>query len=640
MELVRLKKTKVIVSMIAFFAIWSILWKITVLDIERDMFLSLDTGEYHELETLEMTKSDKLQQFFKGNETVYAIDLYVNKETAENVEIHVCVNNITDGITIFNENVKVENEKTRIIVKDNKYSDIFKDYAVAVQPITQNISISLTKDDLYKDGSFIINEKEEEHDMVMKVFSEGQKQSKYWMVYLGCVGMILIAVYFIWSKKWSIEQKCGLLIFVIGIIYAVQFPPQTIHDEDIHIDVAYRLSNMIMSNGYENADGSLLMREGDLRIYQLTGRNSLRSHQYVMENFQLFNYDNTTVDIQAETLTKNVFLYLPQVLGMILARILNLGCFPLFYLSKMLGVLFFSICLYYAIKITPIGKMAFAVIALLPMTVQQTIGITYDSSLNGIALLLTAVCLKLIYDTKINKKYWILMGILALWLLMFKRGVYVFILLLLLLIIEKKKVHFNKKYMYVTVASSIVVGFSILYINRGVIVDLLGGEGTVNYSYSYIIQHPLSFLSLLWQTIIVKGSTYVETMIGIRLAWDEIAVNSIVIVSFGILLLISVMHTEGEQVIILKRDKIVFCIVTFLVFCAVEVAALGWTSVDSPYIWGVQGRYFIPILPIMLLTLDNQVIFFKKDQSNNILILGGLLHIFVLFDVNRFILGC
>ena len=40
---------------------------------------------------------------------------------------------------------------------------------------------------------------------------------------------------------------------------------------------------------------------------------------------------------------------------------------------------------------------------------------------------------------------------------------------------------------------------------------------------------------------------------------------------------------------------------------------IGWTPVTYSHIEGVQGRYFLPFLPMVLLAFKNRVVIFRKN---------------------------
>ena len=42
---------------------------------------------------------------------------------------------------------------------------------------------------------------------------------------------------------------------------------------------------------------------------------------------------------------------------------------------------------------------------------------------------------------------------------------------------------------------------------------------------------------------------------------------------------------------------------------------IAWTPVSSRVILGVQGRYFLPFLPVLLLALKNRTVVLTKDKT-------------------------
>ena len=50
---------------------------------------------------------------------------------------------------------------------------------------------------------------------------------------------------------------------------------------------------------------------------------------------------------------------------------------------------------------------------------------------------------------------------------------------------------------------------------------------------------------------------------------------------------------------------------------------LSWTPLDATLIQGVQGRYFIPVLPLIGIAMQNRTIVIRKDISSY-LILGAM----------------
>ena len=48
---------------------------------------------------------------------------------------------------------------------------------------------------------------------------------------------------------------------------------------------------------------------------------------------------------------------------------------------------------------------------------------------------------------------------------------------------------------------------------------------------------------------------------------------------------------------------------------------IAWTPISSRVINGVQGRYFLPFLPVLLLACKNDFVVLTKDRNRSILYL-------------------
>ena len=67
-------------------------------------------------------------------------------------------------------------------------------------------------------------------------------------------------------------------------------------------------------------------------------------------------------------------------------------------------------------------------------------------------------------------------------------------------------------------------------------------------------------------------------------------------------------------------ERLWIAAVAILVMLLIAGAMLvSWTSRDSMIIEGVQGRYFLPVLPLFLLLIRNETVVLKRDISRGIL---------------------
>ena len=89
-----------------------------------------------------------------------------------------------------------------------------------------------------------------------------------------------------------------------------------------------------------------------------------------------------------------------------------------------------------------------------------------------------------------------------------------------------------------------------------------------------------------------------------------------------------------EQAVFTVRQRWLFV----LIFAATAGAAcfsmlLAYTSIYSPVLQGVQGRYFLPALPVLLLVFRGEKLVWKEERDS-ILVWGmGVLQILTLSTV-------
>lgn len=93
-------------------------------------------------------------------------------------------------------------------------------------------------------------------------------------------------------------------------------------------------------------------------------------------------------------------------------------------------------------------------------------------------------------------------------------------------------------------------------------------------------------------------------MIASPLGWVDVELPEIIIFAFIIVLLLSGL-TDSEKYSFSKKEKGV-CYITAIFISGLVMAALliAYTYIGSDIIMGIQGRYFIPILPLVLCAME------------------------------------
>ena len=63
------------------------------------------------------------------------------------------------------------------------------------------------------------------------------------------------------------------------------------------------------------------------------------------------------------------------------------------------------------------------------------------------------------------------------------------------------------------------------------------------------------------------------------------------------------------------------------------VFLLTWTPYGSKVIEGTQGRYFLPVLPLVVLLLRNRNLTLKKGIQMNLIMSVGLIQFMVVWEI-------
>lgn len=478
--------------------------------------------------------------------------------------------------------------------------------------------------------------------------------------------LVLTAVlgyFFFYRKNCKIESLFVLAAAGLGTLYLFVLPPLSAPDEVSHYISAYKLSNQLMGKTATEEHGLVYIRAEDQWIEDIYGE------------LETGNEENVQPDVLGQTLTEETYrmihekgifgetsdgeekdhgetvisnqwtvrttplAYIPQALGMTLARVLGLGSMGLLFLGRFMNLAFYVAVTYLAMKRLPFGKEVLFGVALLPMTLHLTGSMSYDTVIMGLAFYFTATCLDLAYE----KERVQIRDIILLAVVIFALGpckmVYAAVMGFCLLIPVRK---FGGWKRYLAAAAAVFVAFviSMVLVNSQTIVTYATETETyvswaeeAGYSFSQLLTSPKLVLRLFYNTLLWQAEHYHMTMIGAWLGNVDVVleVPYLAVCWFTISLLLLTLRKPGETIKICGGQRI-WVWVTCL-GCAAAILfsmLLAWTPVSSRIITGVQGRYFLPILPIFLMSMKQDFVVLTKNRDKEILFLMCVVNGYVL----------
>lgn len=309
--------------------------------------------------------------------------------------------------------------------------------------------------------------------------------------------------------------------------------------------------------------------------------------------------------------------YIPQAIGIKIAKLLDLNVVWLIWLGRICNLLFYTTIVGFAIKKTPMFKVPFALVTMLPMSVYMASSLSIDSSINALGLLAIAMFFKMYScpDNAITMKEILLFDIVVFFCAICKIT-YIFLIFLLLLIPISKFT--NKKQYALMTSSNIAVLLTFFYLYTAYIShtiklprieNLLGLENSKSINNSTIANNSLNStaknpLSLKTIKIVLKSAflqLYEQYRRLFIFGWMTYRSKLLTVISLAYYSIIGVFYPEKTN-----RSKktrffilLIFSIIYLSTYVAIFVGYTLYLNPDATIVRGVQGRYFIPILPLI-----------------------------------------
>ena len=442
---------------------------------------------------------------------------------------------------------------------------------------------------------------------------------------------IMVLIYQLCRKNPAPQHIFLMLAIPIGVAFLCFASVNYVNDGDTHFARVYHYSNVILGiNDYGNLN-AITMRKDDLDTLYASECNTARHAQnmyHILENWKWFAEDVSLVENVAwrNVGTTNILEYLPEVLVFVAGRMIGLGIYPIILFARIASFICYLIGIYYAIKIIPIGKHLMLFCGALPMALRQATGITYDNMTVLALFLLVAVIFRIYYDG-INRKWLILLAACCIVAGLCKTGIYTPIAILLCFVPKEKMGGIKKKWKYIAVIGLITMLTVLAQYGgtlRGVYKSELNSmqpvyDESVNnengtdeaetkvtyYGFTYALREPLSFLKMYINTVLEQSRYQIAGVLGNRVPWANNEIPLWAFGLFGVVLLLSKNGIGEEMYPVTKRMRLGMVGTVSLVYLAFLVSFLVITPVYSTYVHGIQGRYFLPILPVILLMFRN-----------------------------------
>ncbi|MDR3706180.1 MAG: DUF2142 domain-containing protein [Paludibacteraceae bacterium] len=443
------------------------------------------------------------------------------------------------------------------------------------------------------------------------------------------------------SRRIKPERFFLILAFLFGFLFVFVTPPFQVPDEPAHFYKAYQVSKFSFL-GEKQADCASTYNpisivtvigkkkgncSGDyIPISIVTMANDLigniPSHpENKVPIEKVLRHLNEKADLDVKdfcgfpnTVIYSPIVYMPQSVGIGIARIFNCSPLVMFYAGRLFNLLAFILIVYFSIKIIPFFKWGLVLIALMPMTIFEVASLSADPVCYAISFFLFAFILKYAFDDdtkKVTRAAVFKIASLG-FLLGLCKFSYVLLPFLFLLIPVKrfnsKKVFFSS---FLFIVFSSFIGFVIwsfltkkIYIPIWPYVDL-------HKQVYHILTHPLAYLSAITSDKTLN-MYLLHSVVG-NLGWLDTHIPDFLLNIYIWLVILYALFEKKKVTVMLYQKAIILLVTVFSFLLVITMIYMSWNKVGADSIDGLQGRYFIPIIPLFLVLFYNKSSLFTTE---------------------------
>lgn len=418
------------------------------------------------------------------------------------------------------------------------------------------------------------------------------------------------------NKENKIEKIFILIIGIISVFMSVLMPIWQTPDEMTHLEI---IGSSINNDQFAELLVEDIGNSKETLVLNIEDKVDWQKQKSIMTKAP--TYDR--IQMMPQGIKLSIISHFPATLAMLITILIGLPTYWVLQFGEFASIGFYLLVVYYAIKIMPIKKEMLCVCVALPMALQQAGSIGYDAVVIPLCFLFIAYVFRLKFDeSPVTLREISLLFLL--WLLIsYIKMPYTFLGFLVILIPLKQyrvvvgKITFEEK-----LIKKLIIPICVLL---GIIL-ILGIYIFRNNRWIQVVFGCLTewerTIFLLKQTIIYWGRDLAVGIVG-NFGWLDFSVGVVIAaISYVFIVFVSIFAREERGVMRIKDRVGVLLVAIVLIFFTtlsmvnhtIMVTLYGSESANGiynihealyqiPYIGGLQGRYFLPILPLVFLPL-------------------------------------
>lgn len=494
-------------------------------------------------------------------------------------------------------------------IKEWEWQDFLFEQPVPVS-VGENITLTITAKDFPETNALSLAKSDESRIALRIKSGIWDSFQKLFVLFAILLSLIFIFAFFaIYVWRWKLANIFLIVFTAMAIMFNLLVPAKLGPDEGAHLNTVYKISENLMGWQSSADDQSVITaEEADNGLI-----TDAPSHNYYVKYYNWLKSRTTSKQVETSywgSQENPKVTYLPAAIGVVLGRLLHLSAAGIITMGRIISFIPVLFLLYYAIRRTVRGKELIFVLAMLPSMIQEATTINADGIDISLSLALTVAVMRVCYAEKDKFRYLDYGMIIATTLLLArcKYGALMPLALLPLLIFMKKRKETEREdkilswgSLALTIISVIFGFFPLIHRTVGAYSPTLWSDC---YTFSDIIHDPVHIIFLLGSTIYHQLDFYLLTIGGTNLGWMNMILPQYITVVMLMLLFMSAIPAEKEKGVFSVKTRIFMFIVALMgIGFAVGGMLIAWTQKDAEFINGVQGRYFLPFVLLLGISL-------------------------------------
>lgn len=403
-------------------------------------------------------------------------------------------------------------------------------------------------------------------------------------------------------------NKIAIAIVLSGSLFVVSSPNLDIPDENAHFARALYVADF---HAY------LPKKDKDLKVSddvsKVTKEFKVPLKQTGLDKIKI-SFKKVHSSLFIVTNASSFIPYIPQVIGIWIARILGLSLLWLVILGRFCNLVCYALITRLAIKKAKGFEILFGSIALLPMCVYLAASFSTDGMVNALTFYLIAqFCYLVNREQKVSLRDMIIFAALSLVLATMKLP---YVLLVgLLLFIPKEKMTIKKNYLYAALLIFVTAILSFLWLKQSSDINaskVIHGANPVD-KIKFTISHAKAFSKTFlreWIDLVPNKLISLFTFGWLSYNLGNLSWYYLIFLSFILFML-------PQSLPLPKISKIGTALVTIGISIGILMTAyLMWGQTTDISFAGVQGRYFTGVILLLGLFINCSRKFYPQNSTD------------------------